>query len=65
MQAQSDTASISGNITDSSGAVIPHAVVTVRNEATGAERKTTADEVGFYTVTNIPSGNYTRICLAS
>jgi hypothetical protein len=59
LQAQSDTASISGNITDSTGAVIPHATVTVRNEATGAERNATADEVGYYTITNVPSGNYT------
>jgi hypothetical protein len=59
LQAQSDTTSVSGNITDSTGAGIPHATVTVRNEATNAERATTADDVGFYTITNLSPGDYT------
>ncbi|MDR3409345.1 MAG: carboxypeptidase regulatory-like domain-containing protein [Formivibrio sp.] len=59
LQAQSDATSISGNITDSTGAVIPHASVTIRNEATGAESSTTANEAGYYTITNLSAGNYT------
>jgi hypothetical protein len=57
--AQSDLGSISGFVKDPSGAVIPKAQVTVKNEATGTERKANTNESGFYTVTNIPAGLYT------
>src|SRR5215831_4651592 len=57
--AQSDLGSISGFVKDPSGAVIPKAQVTVKNESTGTERRTTTNEAGFYTVTNIPAGLYT------
>ena len=50
---------ISGTVTDSSGAVIPNASVTVRNNATNLERTAVTDDEGFYTVTNLPVGNYT------
>jgi len=56
--AQSDLGSISGIVKDPSGAVIPKAQVTVKNEATGTERTATTNEAGFYTVTNIPPGMY-------
>ncbi|MGA9720237.1 MAG: carboxypeptidase regulatory-like domain-containing protein [Acidobacteriaceae bacterium] len=57
--AQSDTSSISGTVTDPSGAVVPNAKVTARNEATGQTRNVTTNSVGAYTLTNIPSGSYT------
>ena len=57
--AQSDNASISGTVTDSAGAVLPHATITVRNEATAEVRNSTSNDGGFYTVTNLPPGNYT------
>ena len=57
--AQSDLGSISGFVKDPSGAVVPRAQVTVRNEATGTERRTNTNESGVYTVTNIPAGLYT------
>ena len=50
---------ISGTVTDSSGAIIPDATVTVRNNATNLERTAVTDGEGFYTVTNLPVGNYT------
>lgn len=56
--AQSDNASISGIVKDPSGAVVTGANVTVTNEGTGFERKTTSNESGFYTITNIPPGFY-------
>ena len=56
--AQSDLGSISGFVKDPSGAVVPKAQVTVKNEATGTERATNTNESGFYTVTNIPPGMY-------
>ncbi|HLH34805.1 MAG TPA: carboxypeptidase regulatory-like domain-containing protein [Alloacidobacterium sp.] len=58
-QAQSDNSSISGTITDSAGAVLPHATVTIRNEATTEVRTATSNDAGAYTVTNLPPGSYT------
>ena len=42
--AQADTARITGTVGDGSGAVIPGASVTVKNERTGSERAVKADE---------------------
>ena len=44
---------------DPSGAVVPKTQVSVKNEATGTERRTNTNESGFYVVTNIPAGLYT------
>src|SRR5688572_9080759 len=49
---------ISGTVKDASGAVIANASVTATNTANNLERKTTADESGFYTLTNLPAGIY-------
>jgi len=57
--AQSDLGSISGFVKDPSGAVVPKAQVSVKNEATGTERRTNTNESGYYVVTNIPAGLYT------
>ena len=50
---------ISGTVRDKAGAVIPNASITVTNTATNLVRTATADEEGFYTVTNLPVGTYT------
>ncbi len=39
MFSQNDSARITGTVTDASGAVIPSASITVKNEKTGQERK--------------------------
>src|SRR5260370_24638415 len=57
--AQSDLGSINGFVKDPSGSTVPNATVTVKNEATGAERRVATNESGYYTVTNIPAGLYT------
>jgi hypothetical protein len=51
------TAGLQGTVVDSSGAVIPGATVTVRNEATGATRTTRTDPQGHYSFYNLPPGN--------
>lgn len=56
---QTNFGRISGTVTDSSGAVLPNANVTVRNSATNQERTAVTDSEGFYTVTNLPVGSYT------
>jgi outer membrane receptor protein involved in Fe transport len=50
--------SIIGTVTDPSGAVVVGAKVTVRNVDTGLERTTETDDTGFFTVTELPVGNY-------
>jgi Carboxypeptidase regulatory-like domain len=51
-------AQISGLITDSSGARVPHANVTVVNRDTGISRSVDANTDGFYSVPLLQPGNY-------
>src|SRR5215217_7954070 len=53
------TAAISGQVTDSTGALVQNASVSVVNDETKAERKTTTGEDGSYTLTNLTPGTYT------
>ncbi len=52
------TAAIAGNVTDTSGAVIPKCVVQVINEQTGQSRSVTTDNEGAYLATLLPLGTY-------
>ena len=58
-QAQADLGSISGIITDASGAVIANASITVTSKATGAQRVTTSNAKGEYAVTQLNPSDYT------
>src|SRR5215469_224568 len=51
--------SIQGTITDSTGAVVPGAPITVSDADTGTTKKTTTDNAGFYSVGPLNPGNYT------
>jgi hypothetical protein len=55
--AQTST-SLSGLVTDKSGAIIPNATVSATNASTGANRRTVADNEGFYSFPQLPSGTY-------
>jgi hypothetical protein len=57
--AQSDASSLSGTVTDPTGAVVQGAKVTAHSDATGQERTATTSSVGAYTITNLSSGTYT------
>ncbi|HEV2199592.1 MAG TPA: carboxypeptidase regulatory-like domain-containing protein [Bryobacteraceae bacterium] len=52
------TGSVSGVLTDPSGAVIPGATIIAVNPATGLQNKTTTDEKGFYAFPSLPIGRY-------
>jgi hypothetical protein len=56
--AQVTGGTLSGTITDPSGAGIPQAQITIKNVATGVEHNLTTNENGFYTATNLLPGNY-------
>jgi hypothetical protein len=55
--AQSDLGRISGFINDQTGAAVPNAKVTVRNQS-GVERQTTTNDSGYYVISNVPPGFY-------
>ncbi len=52
------TASLSGTVTDQTGAVIPGAVITLTNEATQAKRNTTTNGTGQFSMTALLPGTY-------
>jgi hypothetical protein len=52
------TASISGTVTDPSGAVIPNAQVTIHSLATGLDRVVSTDSSGLYAVPSLIPGDY-------
>ncbi len=52
------TASLSGRVTDASGAAVPAAAVTIKNSATSATQTVTTDEQGRYAVPDLPIGPY-------
>jgi hypothetical protein len=57
--AQLSTASLSGAVRDSSGAVVPGAKITLRNVATAVEHSTTCNGTGAYLFLDITPGSYT------
>lgn len=57
-QSQATTAQVSGRVTDSQGAALPGATVTVTGPATGYTRSVTTSGEGYYTAPLIPPGRY-------
>ena len=53
------TSTLSGSVTDTSGAVIPGASVTARNQATGATFTAVTDSHGEFAIPAVPNGVYT------
>ena len=56
--ARAQTAQIAGQVTDTSNAAVPGAVVTITNLATGVMRTGVANNEGLYTVPLLPPGQY-------
>lgn len=50
---------INGTVTDTSGAFVAKAKVTITNEATQISRSVTADDKGYFAVEDLPVGQYT------
>src|SRR5260370_33580510 len=59
LQAQVDTGTILGTVTDATGAVIPGAKVTIRNEGTSFTQSTTTSASGTYVFTPLRIGTDT------
>src|SRR5438552_17107471 len=58
VHAQVTGATLSGTVTDATGAVIPGVMVSIKNRATGVVRTLTTDEAGFYSAPNLQAGGY-------
>jgi hypothetical protein len=52
------SASIGGTVTDTSGAVVPNATVTIRNPVSGFVRTVTTDSAGQFRIPNVPFNPY-------
>src|SRR6185437_1471677 len=60
-----ENATVTGTITDSSGAVVPNATVVLTNTATGVSRQVTSNSVGAYRFPNVGIGTYDLVVTAS
>src|SRR5262245_6430855 len=58
LEAQVKTATVSGTITDSSGAVLVGAQIQVKNLGTGITQSAITDSQGRYSVPDLPVGEY-------
>ncbi len=65
VRAQNANGSISGVVSDSSGAVVPNAQVTLRDEATQTSRDTVSNGSGFFEFAAVPPATYTIAVTAS
>ena len=59
---QSFTGSISGLVTDSSGAVVPQAAITVTDLGRNTRFRTESNDSGFYLVGQLSPGKLSRQC---
>ena len=57
-RAQVSGATLAGTVTDSSGAVIPNAQVSIKDVSTGVTRNVYSDSAGLYTAPNLLPGTY-------
>jgi hypothetical protein len=57
--AQSDRGTITGTVTDNSGAVVPHASVVAVNTESGTEFPVATSDTGNYTISSLRPGTYT------
>jgi hypothetical protein len=57
--AQTTTASLSGTVTDATGAIIPKAKAILTNAATGATQSTLSNKDGLFSFAAVESGDYT------
>jgi hypothetical protein len=59
LMAQSDLASVTGLVSDATGAVVPNSVVTITSETTGLTRSVATNSAGLYLMPGIAPGKYT------
>src|SRR5262245_11722796 len=57
-EAQTTSATVSGTVTDPTGAAMPAAAIQVKNVDTGLTQSTVTDNEGRFRVSSLPTGNY-------
>jgi carboxypeptidase family protein len=57
--AQNASGTLTGTVTDPSGAVVPGATVIMKNDQSGDKRKTVANNDGFFSINAVQPGDYT------
>jgi len=57
--AQQETATITGEVKDASGALVPKAAITITNVGTNITVNTETNDQGSYTITSLKPGDYT------
>lgn len=57
--AQVTSATLTGTVFDTSGAVVPNANVSLKNQASGDTRRTVSNGEGYFTFGAVPPGTYT------
>src|SRR5438093_10831011 len=62
--AQQTTATVTGTVTDPTGALVPGVTITVTNLATNGVRETKSGETGSYTLPFLPAGEYSVMAVA-
>ena len=62
--AQVTTATVGGTVTDSTGAILPGAKVTLKNTASGDTRVVTSNGSGVFSFSAVPTGDY-RVTIAA
>src|SRR5438309_1617410 len=60
--AQTPTGTITGTVTDATGAVVPNAKITITNKATDSERAALANSEGFFSAPALLPGDYLVKC---
>ncbi len=58
--AQQLTGTLSATVSDSAGAVVPNAKITMKNDASGDVRTTVSNGSGYFTITAVQPGTYSR-----
>ena len=58
LYSQEDLATVTGGVTDAHNAVIPGVRITIRNTGTDISHNTTSNQEGYFTVGELPSGQY-------
>src|SRR5215470_732830 len=56
---QNLTGQLTGTVTDQSGAVIPKAEITLKNQLSGDLRRTVSNSEGVFAFASVPTGEYT------
>jgi hypothetical protein len=57
-QSAGNSGTVSGTVTDATGAILPGATVSIENPVSGYSRTTTSDSAGHYQFTNLPLNPY-------